>query len=84
MSSLMDRAKSGMDSLGSFLGNLPVIGDYRDKETRREADERLREGVARRLESYRRKLTGLQRHLTVSGMLQQLPDLDALPVACSC
>ena len=47
MSSIVNRAKSGIDTVGSKVGglmdSLPVIGDYRSKEMRREADKRLRE-----------------------------------------
>lgn len=60
----------------SKLSGLPIIGSYRAKELRREADKRLREQIARRLDSHRRKLTGLQRDLVSAGKLKMLPDLE--------
>jgi hypothetical protein len=74
--SLADSAKSGLNAAGGLLDKLPVIGAYRAKEMRREADKRLRESVARRLESYRRKLTGMERDLVSAGRLRSLPDLE--------
>ncbi|MBX7236613.1 MAG: hypothetical protein K1X65_19685 [Caldilineales bacterium] len=74
--SLADSAKSGLTAAGGLLDKLPVIGAYRAKEMRREADKRLRETVARRLESYRRKLTGMERDLVSAGRLRSLPDLE--------
>ena len=80
MSSIIDRAKAGIDTVGSKVGglmeNLPVIGDYRNKEMRREADKRLRESIAKILETYRSKLTGLERDMVNAGRLRDLPGLE--------
>ena len=80
MSSIVNRAKAGIDTVGSKVGglmdSLPVIGDYRSKEMRREADKRLREGIAKLLETYRSKLTGLERDLVNAGRLRDLPGLE--------
>lgn len=73
---LVDKAKAGMGSLERTISGLPVIKDYREKEMRREADRRLRQTVARRLESSRRKLTGVQRDLVSSGKLRALPEME--------
>jgi hypothetical protein len=74
MNSSVDSAVAGGDA--SRLSGLPIIGDYRSKEMRREADRRLRQAVARRLESYRRKLTGIQRDMVFAGKLQSLPNME--------
>ena len=74
--SLFDRAKDNMGSLERTISNLPVIKEYRDKELRREADRRLRESLARRLDSSRRKLVGMQRDLVFAGQLDALPELE--------
>ncbi len=73
---LTDRARSGMRAAESLLDRLPVLGDYRSKEKRREADRRLRETIARQLEASRRRLTGLQRELVNRGRLHSLPELE--------
>lgn len=73
---LLDKAKSGMSSLERSISGLPVIRDYREKELRRAADRKIRQSMARRLEGYRRKLTGLQRDLVATGQLRSLPDLE--------
>ncbi|MCS7040097.1 MAG: FCD domain-containing protein, partial [Caldilineales bacterium] len=43
--SLTDHARAGLSAAGGLLDRLPVIGDYRSKEKRREADRRLREAI---------------------------------------
>lgn len=73
---LLDKAKAGMGSIERTISGLPVLRDYREKELRREADRRLRQRIARRLESSRRKLTGLQRDLVTAGQLHTLPELE--------
>lgn len=74
--SLTDHARAGLSAAGGLLDRLPVIGDYRSKEKRREADRRLREAIARQLEASRRRLTALQRELVTRGRLRSLPDLE--------
>ncbi len=74
--SLIERVKTSMGSLERTISGLPVLRDYREKELRREADRRLRQNVTRRLESSRRKLTGLQRDLVSAGKLRALPELE--------
>ncbi|NOZ49815.1 MAG: hypothetical protein GXP37_07165 [Chloroflexi bacterium] len=67
---------TGMGSIERTISGLPVLRDYREKELRRAADRRIRQTMARRLESYRRKLTGLQRDLVTSGQLRSLPEVE--------
>lgn len=59
-----------------FVDRLPVIGDYRSKEMRRDADRRLRENLAQRLEVSRRTLTAMQRDLVTAGNLRLLPEME--------
>ncbi len=73
---LFDKAKAGMSSIERTVSGLPVIRDYREKELRRAADRRIRQKMARRLESYRRKLTTIQRDLVSAGQLRSLPELE--------
>jgi len=73
---LLDKAKAGMSSIERTVSGLPVIRDYREKELRRAADRRIRQKMARRLESYRRKLTTTQLDLVSAGQLRSLPELE--------
>jgi hypothetical protein len=69
-------AQAGIDKASSFFSDLPVIGDYRDKEMRREADRRLRETIAVSLESARKRIVEIERKLLNKGKLTDLPYVD--------
>ncbi|NOX60726.1 MAG: hypothetical protein GXP42_02065 [Chloroflexi bacterium] len=73
---LYERAAEGMTKVESFVSNLPVIKDYRNKEMRRDADKRLREFIAEALERSRRRLTAAQLDLVRAGNLQALPKVE--------
>ncbi len=73
---LTEKAKAGIDSASAFLSDLPVIGDYRDKEQRREADRRLRASIAVSLESARKRIIAIERILLNKGKLTDLPYVD--------
>ncbi len=62
-----------------FIERLPVLGDYRDRERRREIDRRLREGLAQALERARRHLTDIQKEiLRTPGGLHWMDDIERL------
>ncbi len=69
-------AQSGIDSASSIFADLPIIGDYRDKERRREADRRLRESIAVSLETARKRVVEIERSLLNKGKLPDLPRVD--------
>ena len=73
---LVDKAKEAMGSVEKFFAKLPGIKGYREKEMRREADKRLRVGLARRLSAQRRRLSALQLDLLKAGGLEWMDDLD--------
>ena len=73
---VMGKAQEGIDAASSLLSDLPVIGDYQDKERRREADRRLRENIARSLESARKRIVEIERLLLRKGKLTDLPYVD--------
>jgi DNA repair exonuclease SbcCD ATPase subunit len=73
---LLEKAKASMGVVERAISGLPGVRDYREKELRREADRRLRQRLARRLESSRRKLTSLQRDLVSAGQLRALPEME--------
>ena len=73
---LYERAAEGMTKVESFVSNLPVIEDYRNKEMRRDADKRLREFIAQQLERSRRRLTAAQLELVRAGNLRALPKVE--------
>lgn len=75
----MDPVQSAKDQMGgieSFFAKLPGIKGYREKEIRRDADKQVRDNLARRLESRRRKLTALQSDLLESGGLMWMDDVE--------
>jgi len=75
----MDPVQSAKDAMGgieSFFAKLPGIKGYREKEIRRDADKQVRDNLARRLESRRRKLTALQSDLLDSGGLMWMDDVE--------
>ena len=75
----MDPVQSAKDEMGGvekFFAKLPGIKGYREKEIRRDADKQLRDNLARRLESRRRKLTALQGDLLSSGGLMWMDDIE--------
>jgi len=72
----LDRAKDEMGGIERFLSKLPGIKGYREKEMRRDADKQLRDTLARRLETRRRKLTGMQGDLLTSGGIQWMDDVE--------
>jgi len=75
----MDPVQSAKDEMGgieSFVAKLPGIKGYREKEIRRDADKQVRDNLARRLESRRRKLTALQSDLLSSGGLMWMDDVE--------
>ncbi|HID33513.1 MAG TPA: hypothetical protein EYP25_02905 [Anaerolineae bacterium] len=73
---VVSKAQEGVDTASSFLSDLPIIGDYHDKERRREADRRLREGVARAMENSRQRIIEIERLLLNKGKLTDLPYVD--------
>lgn len=72
----IEQAKSEMGGLERAISKLPGIKGYREKELRRDADKQVRENLARRLESRRRKLTALQSDLLSSGGLLWMDDVE--------
>ncbi len=72
----VEQAKAEMGSIEKFVAKLPGIKGYREKELRRDADKQVRDNLARRLESRRRKLTALQSELLSSGGLLWMDDVE--------
>ena len=72
----IEKAKAQMGGIEKVISGLPGIKGYREKEMRRDADKQLRDALARRLESRRRKLTALQSDLLSSGGLLWLDDVE--------
>jgi len=65
----MEKAQQGMGKLEKAITGLPGVEGYRAKELRRDADKQVREGLARRLEDERRRLTDFQGQLLSNGGL---------------
>jgi hypothetical protein len=74
------KAKTGIDSAGSMLSKLPIIGDYNDKERRREVDRQVREGIAVALEASRKRIVDVEKLLLRKGKLSSLPYVDVAAI----
>ena len=72
----VDFAKSQMGAIERLLKGLPGIGGYIDKELRRDADKRVREGLARTLEQSKAQLLEIQNQLLGGGGLLYMDDVD--------
>lgn len=72
----VEKTKAEMGRVERFISSLPGIKGYREKEMRRDADKQLRETLARRLESRRRRLSGMQQELLSSGGLLWMDDME--------
>ena len=72
----LPNAQDERSGLEKFVGKLPGVKGYREKEMRRDADKQVRESLAQRLESRRAKLTALQGELLDAGGLQWMDDVE--------
>ena len=71
----VEKGKAEMGSVERLISKLPSIKGYREKELRRAADKQVRDGLARKLEAQRRKVTSLQSDLLGAGGLLWMDDI---------
>jgi hypothetical protein len=72
----LPNAQDERSGVEKFIGKLPGVKGYREKEMRRDADKQVRMVLAQRLETRRAKLTALQGDLLDSGGLQWMDDVE--------
>lgn len=72
----VDFAKSQMGAIERLLKGLPGISGYVDKELRRDADKRVREGLVQALDHSKQELMEIQNRLLSSGGLLYMDDVD--------
>jgi hypothetical protein len=72
----VDFAKSQMGAIERLLKGLPGISGYVDKELRRDADKRVREGLVQTLDHSRSELMDIQNRLLSGGGLLYMDDVD--------
>jgi len=72
----VDFAKSQMGAIERLLKGLPGISGYVDKDLRRDADKRVREGLVQTLEHSKSELMDIQNRLLSSGGLLFMDDVD--------
>lgn len=70
--------KSEKNFFEKFLDVIPGLSGYRKREDRRTTDKRLREYLARRIDSARKKVSDLKLEYTNEGKLSELDDLGLL------
>lgn len=71
-----DAARDNMGAIESLIKGLPGIKGYTDKELRRDADKRVREMLAARLDEQKQALFSIQKRLMSSGGLKYMDDVD--------
>ncbi len=72
----VDFAKEQMGAVERLLKGLPGINGYVDKELRRDADKRVREGLMQILEQSKSELMEIQNRLLSGGGLLFMDDVD--------
>jgi hypothetical protein len=73
----VNASKEQWGAIESLITGLPGISGYVDKELRRDADKRVRDLIATRLDEQKQKLFAISRELTNAGGLQYVDELDA-------
>jgi hypothetical protein len=72
----VNAAQDQMGAIEALIAGLPGISGYVDKELRRDADKRVRDMIAARLEDQKQALFAIQRKLTKGGGLQYVDEVD--------
>jgi hypothetical protein len=72
----VDNAKGQMGAIERLLKGLPGISGYIDKELRRDADKRVREGLVQMLDHSKSELMEIQNRLLSGGGLLYMDDVD--------
>jgi hypothetical protein len=72
----MEPPKGFSDRVQRWMGHIPGVRTYEDRENRRETDKRLREHLAGRLQEARSELNRLALELGNRGELGPLSDID--------
>src|SRR5207248_5776311 len=67
-----DVGSGGQGRVASWLGKVPGYSGYKNKETRRDEDKRVREELAREYGQYAQRLTDLQGELVRSHRLTDI------------
>ena len=70
--------QSEKNFLEKIADAIPGLSGYRDKENRRTTDKRLREYLATRIDTARKKVSELKLRLTNEGKLSELDDIGHL------
>lgn len=76
----VESAKQQMGAVERLLKGLPGISGYVDKDLRRDADKRVREGIVLTLQQSQASLTDVQNALLKGGGLALMDDLDEASV----
>ena len=73
-----DVGSGGQGRVASWLGKVPGYSGYKNKETRRDEDKRVREELAREYGQYAQRLTDLQGELVRSHRLTDIGTTERL------
>ncbi len=78
MSDLYDRIVSRRGAFENLLSRIPGYGGYMEMQTRRKADDLLRQYLVKRLEDQRQRLDEIGKSMLSSGGLAQMDELRSL------
>jgi hypothetical protein len=74
---ILDKARSGQNTLERLASAIPGFKGYRERELRRDADRLQREHLAGRLEANKKALSELADQATRVGSLDAINDIEA-------
>ena len=77
MSEAFDKVQAGRSGIGKLLDIIPGWGGYQKKQTRRNADQVMRQVLAEKLTIQRKRLDAAQRDLISNGRIDLVDDLGS-------
>ena len=77
MAEAFDKVQSGRSGIGKLLDIIPGWGGYQKKQTRRKADQAMRQVLAEKLTIQRKRLDAAQRELISNGRIDLVDDLGS-------
>ena len=80
MSDLFDRVSEDQDPITKIASKIPGFGGYIERQTRRNADKLLREGMASAYEELVKRISDIQKDLVSNGELSVLDDMETAVV----
>ena len=77
MGDVFGKVKDSRNALEKLIGKIPGFSGYQERQTRRKADQIMRQALADKLAGQRRRLDAAQMDLISSGKLDLVDDLGS-------